>query len=553
MKKKSVMMAGLLMATMVLGTACGSGNESSDSSGEKSDEVTTLSFFSADLTEDDPFDNPVAKEITKRTGVKLEISHPVGGDEQAVPLMIASGDYPDMIFAKGDIGKMIDAEALEPLDDMIEEKGDNIKKLYGDQLVRLKNSNEDPQIYHLGTAGVKTKALATSGTFSLQLDVLKELGYPEINTLDEFEQALKDYMEKYPEIDGKKTVGMSLLGSDWRWLITVGNPAGFAAGYQDDGQWVVDDKTGEAVYKFQDEKIKEYFKWLNKMYDEGLIDPESFTQKYDTYISKLSAGNVLAVADQDWDISSAVAALKADGKNWRTYAPLPVTLSNQEKSMSTKDYGFTGTTGISISATSEHKEKAFEFLDWMASEEAQILCNWGIEGENYEIKDGKRVATDLEEASTDSKYSSRTGVGAYVWPFPQWGNGAEDSTGQPIVRTATVDLTRENYTDEEKEVLKNYDADLWTDLFPDPEELGQAPHGRAYEISIPASSDLSVIQQRADDYTTQAITDIIISSPDDFESKWSAMQDKLEDLNIESANKEMTELVQGRLELWGEK
>lgn len=138
MKKKSVMMAGLLMATMVLGTACGSGNESSDSSGEKSDEVTTLSFFSADLTEDDPFDNPVAKEITKRTGVKLEISHPVGGDEQAVPLMIASGDYPDMIFAKGDIGKMIDAEALEPLDDMIEEKGDNIKKLYGDQLVRLK-------------------------------------------------------------------------------------------------------------------------------------------------------------------------------------------------------------------------------------------------------------------------------------------------------------------------------------------------------------------------------------------------------------------------------
>ena len=30
--------------------------------------------------------------------------------------------------------------------------------------------------------------------------------------------------------------------------------------------------------------------------------------------------------------------------------------------------------------SSEHPEEAFDFLDWMASEEAQILTNWGIEG-----------------------------------------------------------------------------------------------------------------------------------------------------------------------------
>ena len=59
----------------------------------------------------------------KRTGIKLELSHPVGGDEQAIPLMIASGDYPDMIYSKGDLNKLIDAGAAIPLDDLIEEKG----------------------------------------------------------------------------------------------------------------------------------------------------------------------------------------------------------------------------------------------------------------------------------------------------------------------------------------------------------------------------------------------------------------------------------------------
>lgn len=545
-----MLVSSLFIAAALL-TACSSGN-GGDEKADK-DEVTTLTFFNADLAEDDKFENPVAKEITKQTGVKLEISHPVGGDTQAVPLMIASGDYPDIIFGKGDLGKLIDAGAVVALDDMIEEKGDNLKKMYGENLSRLKNSLSDPQIYHVGTAGVENVTNVTSGTFQIQLDVLKELGYPEINTLEEFEQALKDYKEKYPEIDGQETLGLSLLGSDWRWLITVGNPSGFAAGYQDDGQWIVDDKTGETIYKFQDEKVKEYFKWLNKINDEGLIDPESFTQKYDTYIAKLSSGRVLSVADQDWDISDAVASLKGEGKDWRTYAPLPVTLNSDILSPSTRNYGFTGTTGVSISSTTKHQDKAFEFLDWMASEEAQILLNWGLEGINYEIKDGKRVATDLDQAQTDPQYTLKTGVGQYVWPFPQLGNGAVDSTGNPISRSASRELIVDSYTDAEKEVLSNYDKELWVDFFPNPEDSEIPSHGRAYEIAIPSSSDLSVLQQRADDYVTQAITDIILAKPSEFDTKWKAMQTKLEEMDIEKANKEMTGLVQDRIELWSNK
>lgn len=555
-------LALMLVIGMAFLVACGDNSEknndsSSNSSdngnaGEGSDEPVTLTFFNADLTEDKAFDDPVAQKITEETGVILDLQHPVGGDEQAIPLMIASGDYPDMIFAKGDIGKLIEAGGVIKLDDLIEEKGDNLKAMYGDQIDRLRNSVEDPSIYNVGTYGVESAYWETSGTTAIQLEVLRELGYPEINTIYDFEDALTEYIEKYPEIDGQSTIGLSLLGSDWRWLITVGNPAGFSLGIPDDGQWAINDDTGEATYKFTLPEIKEYFKWLNHMNDIGLLDPESFTHTHDTYIAKISSGRVLSLADQDWDYGDAVNALLADGKEWRTYAPLPVTLSDEYQSQGLKDYGFAGGWGVSITSTSEHQEKAFEFLDWVASEEAQILLNWGIEGVNYDIVDGKRVMKeeDRERRKTDSNYGKETGVGYYVYPLPQWGNGAVDSNGQSITPDTQEDIIAE-YTDAEKEVISAYGMESWIDWFPSTEELGVSKHGAAANFTIPSGSDLQITQQKADDISEQRITQAILGSPDDFDAAWDAIQEELIGAGIEQANEDMTKITQDIMELWG--
>lgn len=553
-KRKWPLWSIMLVLFVGIALAGCSGDTDKSSGGSKSDEPITLTFFNADLNSDVSFDDPVAKEITKRTGIKLDIQHPVGGDEQAIPLMIASGEYPDMIFAKGDIGKLIEAGGVIKLDDLIEEKGDNLKKMYGDQFDRLRNSLDDPSIYQVGTYGVENAFWETSGTTSIQLDVLRELGYPEIRTLEDYEYALTEYIAKHPEIDGQKTIGLSLLGSDWRWLITVGNPAGFSLGIPDDGQWAIDDETGEATYKFMIPEIKDYFKWLNHMNDIGLLDPESFTQTEDTYIAKLSSGRVLGIADQDWNYQDADKALKADGKEWKTYAPLPVTLNENYKSQGLKDYGFAGGWGISISSTSEHQEEAFEFLDWMASEEAQILVNWGIEGENYDVVDGKRVLQDddREQRKTDAKYAEKTGVGQYIYPFPQWGNGAVDSNGDSITPDTQDDIIA-TYTDAENEVLSEYGMESWIDWFPSTEELGISNHGAAANYTIPNNSDLQIIQQKADDYTEQKITQAILGKPADFDKAWDEIQDKLIEMDIEKANAEMTKITQDTMKLWGTK
>ena len=198
--KRTLTAAVILFSAIVMLAGCNKAGDKATASTAGSKDPITFTFFTADATEDMPFTDPVAQEITKRTGVTLQVDHPVAGDTQAIPLMMASGDYSDLIYAKGELTKLIDADAIVPLDDLIEKYGANMKDLYGDQIVRLKTSIEDPTIYSVGTYGVKQAVLETSGTMQLQHAVLKELGYPRIETLAGYEKALRDYIAKYPTI-----------------------------------------------------------------------------------------------------------------------------------------------------------------------------------------------------------------------------------------------------------------------------------------------------------------------------------------------------------------
>ena len=72
------------------------------------------------------------KRMTEKTGVTLDAEFAVGDPAQKVALIATSGEYPDLISAKGDISKMVDAGAMLDLTDLIDKYAPNIKKLYGD-------------------------------------------------------------------------------------------------------------------------------------------------------------------------------------------------------------------------------------------------------------------------------------------------------------------------------------------------------------------------------------------------------------------------------------
>ena len=180
----------------------------------------------------------------------------------------------------------------------------------------------------------------TGGTCQIQYAVLKENDYKYPTTLEEYEAMIKSYLEVHPTTeDGLETIGITMSASDWHWMITLGNPAGFIADAQpDNGQWLIDENYN-CTYKHASDDEKEYFKWPSRMYDEGILDPNFATQTDDDYIAKLASGRVVAITDANWHYAQAHAALKAENKLDKTYCDLPVTMNADDKAPTLKDWG----------------------------------------------------------------------------------------------------------------------------------------------------------------------------------------------------------------------
>ncbi|WP_231686840.1 ABC transporter substrate-binding protein [Bacillus sp. JCM 19034] len=380
-------------------------------------EPITFSFFAADTNQDwNGMDTEIGQVILQQTGVTLEGDFALGDPAERISLFAASGDYPHFVLPKGDGNLLVEAGAMIDLRPLIEEHAPNIQKVYGDYLNRMQWSEDDDSIYFLGTYPVDQQNWEPGHSFWLQHEVVKELGYPEINTVDDFENAIKEYYEMHPEIDGQPTIPLTLLADDWRILISVTNPAGWTTGAPDDGEWFIDEKTHEAMLRYRRPEEREYFRWLNHMNAEGLLDPESFVQQEDQYKSKIGSGRVLGLIDADWSISESQTALREAGKYERMYGVYPVTLDESFEPRNFQDNGYIPSWGIGITVDNPDPVRAIQFLDWMASEEAQILNNWGIEDVHYQLnEEGVRYLSSeqRQERLSDSSFRKRTGIDMY--------------------------------------------------------------------------------------------------------------------------------------------
>lgn len=513
---------------------------------QESLEPVTFTFYSADGLED-TWTDLVAQMITEKTGVTLKMDYPADSNDNRIELMVATGEYPDFVFAKGSVSTLIRNDALIDMSDLIDEYGPNIKKLYGDEYENLRYSSEDPSIYQLCSDKVQEETLETSGTAQLQWAVLQENQYRVPYTLEEYTQMIRDYMEKYPMINGKPAIGISIVCSDWHWYTMLLNPSGYMNGSADNGQWIVDDEKQEVYYKHAADGQKEYYKWLNEMYNEGILDPEFATQTHEDFVLKVAEGRVLGLLDEEWDYTGAEISLRADGQEEHTYAGLPVTIDRSVKCPSLKQQNLAVGWGIGITKSCKDPVRAVRFLDWLCSDEAQILLNWGIEGVDYYYdENGKRCITeeDLEASRKDTNYSERTGVGFRVYPYPSYGNQSVDSTGNSYSKSSR-EMVKEGYDEMEKEALKAWNVDMLTDIFPQKEEFSKDAYSPLWAMTLP--DELEKMLVALDNVSWKGLIECVVSPADDFDAKWDELQQNLKDAGLEKADREMTALLRDEI------
>ncbi|NBD25734.1 extracellular solute-binding protein [Paenibacillus sp. T1] len=492
----------------------------------------TFTFFDANVG--DTFDNPVAQEITKKTGVSLEIQQPTGNPSEKLNLMLASNDLPDIMdIGRGDIlEKYIAAGALVPLNDLIDKYGTHIKEMYGDMLKKTRSA--DGKNYYLANwYGLEQYPVFG---FLMRMDVMKELGVGDkVNngepfTSDEYVELLKKYKEKYPTSDGKPTVPITFNGENMGAITgSFKGMFGIMPYYQDGGELKTDVK---------DPRYLDMIKFMNSLYTQGLIDPEWATNKTQQYEQKLASGSYFSTADAFWNLGKPNTILKEAAKDpalkdESQFYPYKVLAPGVDPSKAT--YGpksSLGWDGIGISKSNKDPVRAIQFLDFLASEEGQYLMMWGLEGKDWDMKDGKHVPRPetLEGFAKDwDGYSKQTGIRKWTWTIK---NGP-GSDGTPY------DLIGRYQTDPVSALAIKNLADTSFDTAPF-DNLG--PSGGTPE---------AIIQQKVNETTSKYFPRMVMAaSQDEAVATYEKMLKELETAGVSKLEKIYTDNYNKRMELW---
>ena len=459
MKRKrivSMLLVSAMAATLFAG--CG-GNGKKSSEGE--DGVKEFTAFFAVPGSEINDDNELQAIIAEKTGVKVKETWLTGQTaEEAVGTLIAGGEYPDFIDGGEGMQQLYDAGALVALDDYLDDYP-NIKNFFTEQEWDALRQ-DDGKIYWIPQfSNIKGEEKATTHNdeaFWIQTRVLEWAGYPEVKTMDQYFDLIESYYAANPTMaDGTENIPYTILCDDWRYFCLENAPM-FLDGFPNDGCVNVDPETQKVLdYNTSDTAVK-YFKKLNEEYKKGIVDPESFTQKYDEYIAKLSTGRVLGMIDQWWDFAyTAGDAIKQAGlaDQGCNYVPLPITIDESVKNQWHTSGGVLNVaSGLAVTTNCDDVEGALKFVNDLLGQEIHNLRFWGVKGVDYDVDENGEFYRTSEQRvqAADTAYKASHAC-SYSY-FPQYTGTSDDGInamkpdGQP----------KEFYDGLEPDVKKCFDA-----------------------------------------------------------------------------------------------
>ena len=356
-----------------------------------SDEKVKITMLVKDSAEA-PFSDewPTIKIIKELTNVDLVIEAAPQSDYlDKVRLLLSSGNAPDIITASGggdEIETFKQSGAVLPLNEYF-----HLMPYYMARLKEL-GYEEDYYLYHTSSDGnvYATDAIEeipmVTAAIEVRQDLFEKHNIQTPKTYDDLYEALKILKSEYPE----SYPLTNLYGADMLYYMTslsFGTLGGWADNHN--GYMITEDN--EVYYGLTSSDHREYLAYFNKLYKEGLLDPESFTQSQDQWVSKMSTGKSFVTFDWIGMLSEAVVAGKENNPDFNIEPILP--LSGNGFPAKTAPSG-RSLPGFVIPASAKNKknlESIIRFADYMFySPEANDLFLYGIEGETYEVVDGNK-------------------------------------------------------------------------------------------------------------------------------------------------------------------
>ena len=563
MKKGIFYLFLALLLSIIITVGCSSHvMELADSEASVIEEFTVFSFGGPPWGVEH-MDDPIGRAISERTGVRLVYDWPVGEWSDALELMIASRDFPDIIVHESaTLRRLVEAGALLPLREKIE-NAPNISGYLGEYINRLSFSMEDREIYAFGHARLINNVLPSVFTetgFSVQFDVLEQAGWPLIKSLQDFENIVANHKAAHPIINGQPSIGITFSAADSRlWRHSLISPMLGAMGMTYDGQWHVDPVSFRVSSVFRRPEPREYFRWLNHLHHIGLLDPESFIQSHETFLSKIASGRVIGVIDAMWKFDAARLEAVASFGEKRDFMAFPALMDPENtvwKIMQCR--GLVQSGGYSITIACRDPDKIVSFFDFLASDEGQILKAFGVENVHHTVENGLRLWTPkVLEAFNDPninflEFRNLFGLNKYSDPgLLTPGIGYRLFDGSLLNKSDEMSFYNDQITDFYRNVLDIYGLIGFNMLFPQACEFPDLPYPNIWELPLGKTEETMTIMQAYVEMQLRNIARAVLAAPEDFDAKWDMFLNELEAINISLLEEEATQLLRERMIMWG--
>ena len=359
------------------------------------DTPATLDYWitwelSADTKYNDVSEHIALKELEDATGVHLNLlAQSQAAGQTNTNLMIASGDYADMIgmfsYATG-MDAAIDDDVVVDLKDMIPEYSpDYYQYLIADGNKLWKSVQTDEG--HIGayvTVGAKPKVADGTMTFQFMLDELN-VKKDDLRTVDQYEDYLTAAKNKYGMAAPLYLPGDFMLDGD-----TLANTYGVALkvdAITGDLPWIVEDD--EVKFGYLEDGFTEYVTLLHDWYEKGLIDSDTAshpTEYRDEDLIGLVANKQVAVFHRGDGLVDMLSGISGE-----QVMPIYFPTVNADDTLHVGGGVDTisGETGTVITTGCDNLELAMQFMNYCYTEDWVLPSNYGVEGETYDMVDGK--------------------------------------------------------------------------------------------------------------------------------------------------------------------
>lgn len=370
------------------------------------DETATISIYMKDPSNGavgDWSEMKGMKAAAEKLGVEIEFITPaVGSEADQFNLMIASGEYPDVILwdyrtTPMSLNEMVDAGVLIDADSYIRQYAPNYLKVLEENENFEKEALSDDGHY-LAMYAFSDVSIVSGGP-AIRKDVLDKYGLEVPTTVDDWTEVFATLKEQDPDIQYPLTDGKGRDGSVWFCIPMTA--------YKTSNIFCLDDETGEVVYGPSTDNFKEYLAKLNEWYEAGYIDPEFMSNDGTSMNAKLTDGRSVAGTNMQlsYHIGNITTAARETNPDFEFVGcPWPVLNEGDEPSYYMPNGIAYSGKQAAITSACEDPALAVQILDFFYSEEGEDLLTWGIEGESYQVnEDGTKSFTDNIMNNPDGK------------------------------------------------------------------------------------------------------------------------------------------------------